>query len=604
MKFSSSLKTAVLLSVILSTAFTAASYNFMVDGIYYDINGNNATVVNSPDFPSTYSGDVVIPESVAYNDVTYPVTAIAEGAFYSSPNLTGVSIPNSVTSIGGGAFGDCNNLKTVIIPNSVTAIEPSTFFNCWSLTSINLPNSITTIGYGAFYYCTGLTSITIPASVTFIETGVFDGCTAMESIAVEEGNAVYDSRDNCNAIIETASNTLRYGCKNSTIPSTVVTIGGSAFSGCVGLTNIDIPNSVTYIGGGAFYGCINLNSIVFPTSVTAIYGNAFHFCTSLTSVNIPNTVVYIGEGAFSACSSMQSITVASDNTNYDSRNNCNAIIETASNTLIAGCNSTSIPSTVTAIGYCAFESCPGLTSLTLPDAVVSIGIMAFGGCDNLSSISFPKSISTIDNDAFSGCRSLTSVVIPQSLDTIYGAAFYNCSALKEVVWNAKKCVYQNSHSVWGGLVDPFSDCYSLTNIVIGKEVESIDDVFGTKYYSWSNYYIDTVTCLAPVPPAITAACFASKTYNQAVLSVPKGSLQAYQTAEGWKEFNKFSTFESIQVGDVNADGEVTVADMNIVIDLILGFNYSDEVRGRADVNGDKEISVADINVIIDIILNQ
>ena len=142
MKFSSSLKTAVLLSVILSTAFTAASYNFMVDGIYYDINGNNATVVNSPDFPSTYSGDVVIPESVAYNDVTYPVTAIAEGAFYSSPNLTGVSIPNSVTSIGGGAFGDCNNLKTVIIPYSVTAIEPSTFFNCWSLTSINLPNSL------------------------------------------------------------------------------------------------------------------------------------------------------------------------------------------------------------------------------------------------------------------------------------------------------------------------------------------------------------------------------------------------------------------------------------------------------------------------------
>ena len=165
----------------------------------------------------------------------------------------------------------------------------------------------------AFIYCEGLTSIVVPNSVTEIGQEAFGNCPGLTSIVVESGNPRFDSRNNCNAIIETTDNELIAGCKNTIIPNSVTKVGNFAFKGCESLTSIVIPNSVTEIGDRAFDGC-----------------------GGLTSVNIGNSVTEIGDWAFEGCTGLTSVVVGSGNPRFDSRNNCNAIIETASNTLIYG----------------------------------------------------------------------------------------------------------------------------------------------------------------------------------------------------------------------------------------------------------------------------
>ena len=193
-------------------------------------------------------------------------------------------IPNSVTSIAWYAFYNCSGLTSITIPNSVTSIGNEAFRGCSGLTSITIPNSVTSIGEKSFYHCSGLTSITIPNSVTSIGNGAFEGCSRLTSISVETGNANYDSRDNCNAIIETATNNLIVGCMNTVIPNSVTSIGNYAFYACKDLTSITIPNSVTTIGDYAFYGCTGLTSVSIGSSVTKVGGGAFFDCSKIIDV--------------------------------------------------------------------------------------------------------------------------------------------------------------------------------------------------------------------------------------------------------------------------------------------------------------------------------
>ena len=149
--------------------------------------------------------------------------------------------------------------KTVVvitIPEGINTIGRDAFKGCTSLTSIDIPNSVTSIATLSFARCTGLTFIHIPKSVTTIGEGAFEGCTGLTSIKVENDNPKFDSRNNCNAIVETATNELLAGCQETFIPKSVTSIGTEAFYGCTGLTSIDIPNSVTSIGHGAFENCI------------------------------------------------------------------------------------------------------------------------------------------------------------------------------------------------------------------------------------------------------------------------------------------------------------------------------------------------------------
>ncbi|MBR4269732.1 MAG: leucine-rich repeat domain-containing protein [Prevotella sp.] len=295
------------------------------------------------------------------------VTSIPGNMCYGMSNLKSVTLPNSVTSIGNNAFSGCSGLTSVTIPTSVTSIDYSAFEGCSGLTSITIPNSVTSIGNNAFSGCSGLTSVTIPNSVTSIGNNAFYGCSGLTSIKVANGNNIYDSRNDCNAVIETASNTIIIGCKTTIIPTSVTSIGNNAFYGCSGLTSITIPNSVTSIGNIAFY----------------------------------------------ECSGLTSIKVANGNNIYDSRNDCNAVIETTSNTIIIGCKTTIIPNSVTRIGNNAFRGCSGLTSVTIPNSVTSIGNNAFSGCSGLTSITIGNSVTSIGNNAFNGCSGLTSIILAE-----------------------------------------------------------------------------------------------------------------------------------------------------------------------------------------------
>lgn len=236
------------------------------------------------------------------------VTSIGTDAFFNCSSLSTISIPNSVTRIGSGAFNSCSNLSSITLPYGITQIEEMTFYGCSGLTSITIPNSVTHIRDYAFYRCSSLTSITIPNRVTNISNYAFFSCSGLASISVQTGNPKYDSRDNCNAIIETATNKLFVGCKNTTISNTITSIASNAFTNCSGLSSITIPNSVTSIGELAFYGCSGLTSITIPNSVTIIGRQAFFQCSSLASIEIGPSVTSVGTDVFRNCTKLKTVT--------------------------------------------------------------------------------------------------------------------------------------------------------------------------------------------------------------------------------------------------------------------------------------------------------
>ena len=298
------MKTKLFTLFVALLATTNLWAEFQYGNLYYEtLSSNTAKVVGYIGNPTSVS----IPTLIQSNGKQYTVTSIGNYAFDGCSSLTSVTIPNSVTSIGSAAFRGCSSLPSVTIPNSVTSIGSSAFSGCSSITSIvipesvtnidngvfdgcsslisvTIPNSVTSIGEYAFDDCSSLTSVTIPNSVTSIKSNPFEGCSGLKSMVVESGNRVYDSRENCNAIIKTATNTLIAGCKNTTIPNSVTSIGNYAFHDCASLTSVTIPNRVTSIGHWTFRGCSSLTSVTIPNSVTSIGSFAFYDCVSLTLV--------------------------------------------------------------------------------------------------------------------------------------------------------------------------------------------------------------------------------------------------------------------------------------------------------------------------------
>ena len=177
------------------------------------------------------------------------------------------------------------SITSIVIPDGETTIVEEAFGGCSSLTSITLPESLTTIEERAFWDCSSLTSITIPEGVTTIGAGAFSGCSSLSSIVVASGNTIYDSRGNCNCIIEKNTGRLIKGSNKSSIPEGVTTIEGGAFSGCSSLTSITLPESLTLIEGGAFKFCTSLTSVTILSDWLDNMGfDVFYGCSSLVEV--------------------------------------------------------------------------------------------------------------------------------------------------------------------------------------------------------------------------------------------------------------------------------------------------------------------------------
>ena len=411
---------------------------------------------------------------------------------------------------------------------------PATFTRTIPIYGYGNEVNITTIGRDAFRNSNYLKTIIIPNSVTHIGELVFSGCESLISIIVDDANTTYDSRDNCNAIIERETNTLIAGCQNTIIPHTVTSIGDEAFRDCSGLTGaLTIPDSVTSIGDEAFYGCDNLTSIIIPDSVKSIGSFAFASCSGLTSVSLGDSVTSIGDSAFRDCSGLTGVLTIPDS------------VTSIGDYAFCWCRSLTsiiIPDSVTSIGVHAFSNCSGLTSVTIPDSVTSIGSNAFYNCyklvqvrnlsgqtlnglpsnvgqeiltdetsaftktltnegkyqtfvvedkkylmgftaeaDRTTADDIPNDITDIYQNAFFGCSSLTSVSLGDSVTSIGDRAFENCSSLTSII------IPDSVTSIGDGA---FRDCSSLTSVSLGDSVTSIGDgAFNACDNLTSVYYI-------------------------------------------------------------------------------------------------------------------
>ena len=453
------------------------------------------------------------------------------GVFKGKTNITSfdeLQYFTGMTSISNGTFSGCSNLTSVIIPNGIKTIGDYAFFSCKSLKSLTFPTSITSIGNYAFEECRSLQTLVIPTSVTSIGVSAFGYCDGLTSIKVEEKNLIYDSRDNCNAIIQKEKNTLITGCLNTIIPTTVRSIGQCAFRGCNGLTSMSIPSNIQEIGGSAFQGCVNLESLVLPATISSIGGNAFWDCNNLVSVvservnpvvlnsmsstfsisyDYPNSLrrvltipygtksAYIAAGwtesffpggIIEAPAPVKNITFADANVkaicvkNWDTNGDGELSEEEAAAVTDLGkvfrgkTNITSFDELqyftgLTSIGYDAFYYCKNLESVTIPNNVTSIASYAFSDCSGLTILTIPNSVTSIESYAFEDCDGLKSIILGNSVLSIGHGAFHNCSDLTTVA-------IPNSVTSIG--MGAFGGCSSMFSITIPRSVTSIyGDVF-------------------------------------------------------------------------------------------------------------------------------
>ena len=557
------MKKGFLLSVfaLLFSQFLFA-HDFIVDDICYNIVSEEYKLCEVTYFKQE-SGAI---KSNFYKDVVFvPETVEFDGDKY------------FVSAIGAAAFSGNDELLSVVMPNTVKVIENS-----------------------AFSGCRKMRSITVPQSVEHIESGAFCALESLTYLSVDEDNPVYDSRNDCNAIIESSTNTLLYGCKTTEIPDGVEVIAMNAFEIVCNTAHLtlDIPASVKVIDYCAFQTCDWLVGVTLHDGLEKIGDGAFRH-TSIERITIPATVTEIEPAAFAGVNELKSIKVKRGNKVYDSRGGCNAIIESASGRLVQACARTKIPEGVKVIGRNAFKGVEK-ESIEIPSSVVELENGAFFGCGLRGKLVIPGSVKSIGEYAFTACRGIDSLVVGEGCEKIGTSAFSLCSALR----HAKLPSTLKGFGSGSEYVLVFDGCSLLEEIELPNENPSyycngdviiekstlavvagcglghcqINKGLGvhqpkkiSKGAFWGMQYltalwlpgtieeieegafydcpaIEFIYCANEIPPLlgknfglVSNSSWLLPVQERAVLIVPEGSLEAYRNAPGWKEFKHIIT---------------------------------------------------------------
>lgn len=545
-----------LLIILTLLPLMASAQTVEVDGIAYNLisKGKIAEVTSS----SLLSGDVVIPETVTYNDVTYSVATINKNAF-TNCNLNSIEIPSSITKICQEAFYNgkatsvkikdlaawCNiNFESYFKTNPLSTAS-HLFLNDEEIHDLVIPNGVNTITDHAFYYFSGLTSVKIPSSVTSIGYECFAYCLGIKTVEIgdntsQEASTVLGGR-------------IFYMCNNIesvVLGNNIVEIGRDAFDGCKAIRSIVIPNSVKTMGSHVFVGCESLESVQLSENLKSIEWASFSSCYNLKSIIIPDGVEFLGESAFGYCTNLTEV---------------------------------KLPSNLKKIDWCVFQNCTSLTSIDIPDNTHTIYRLAFQGCTNLKTVTLGKSMKNINGGAFAECPALEEIYckakIPPTCYTEYISSnaktmdpFYDSYAeyITLHVPESSLDAYKTA-STWSG----FGNIVTMDEPVVEKcATPTISFVDGKISFDCETEDVNFMYTI--IPPSTTSGEGNSANFSTTYTVKVYARKEGYEDSDiATKEINISGEASGIR-GDVNNDGIVSMPDAMFIVNKVLNGKFPDE----------------------------
>lgn len=629
------------------------------------------------------------------------VTSLGNEAFSGCSNLTSATLGNGIPSIGYGTFNGCSSLSTVEFGTGITSIGEMAFNNCAGLTDVTLGSNVQSIVKQAFHGCKNMATVTIPGSVTSIEDYAFHECYGLKTVnitSLEEWCNInfHGGRNGSSASPMEYATTLTLNGQPITdlvIPEGISSIGNYAFKNLKCLKSVLISNDVTSIGKGAFLNCNNVSSATIGSSVTSVGDEAFYGCTSLQNLTIGNSVNSIGLRTFYNCGDLRSIVVVKGNSKYDSRENCNAIIVTNTNTLILGCRNTVIPETVTTIDEGSFYGCTGLTYISIPNSVTSFDTenslwhtadKIFYGCNSLKEVEFhnrniPCGGTGVFGDYYTAITpNIEKIILGKEVETIDGGAFQSCTNMQTVisyiqepfafgnnafnfnnVYNTCKLIVPAgtrdayiakgwTESVFkGGVVEADPNSFVVADQTVNRgatvtipiELNNVtpvtafqfevnlpegitwsrctltdrkdDHIISAKKQATGNYMVTAIS-LSDESFSGTSGAIAKlelKVDGQQIAGLYRLNIKNIElTAEDGSELHPLDVSNTLAIndftlGDTNGDGNVTITDAVMVVSHVLGNDPEGFVSNAADMNDSGDITITDAVAIIKIVLD-
>ncbi len=583
--------TSLLLCLV--CAFSASAYDFVMDGIYYNINGNGTSVsVTYKDTNyNSYSGTVNIPSTVTYNGTTYTVTSIGPSAFYGSTNLIRVVIPNSVIYLMNEAFRNCTGLLNITLPESLSAVYNNVFDGCTSLRSIIClrPNPgfcTNTNNFPTSVYSSAKLIVPQGCLTAYQSSSLWSNFSSIEEMECDfvEGAVFYNDLGNNKAAVTHVTSNYTFNSNFYTgdvvIPSTVThggntytvtSISANAFYYCHYMYSVSIPATVNNIAYYAFYYCDNLTSVNIPEGVQNINYCTFGSCSNLASVIIPSSVTWIAQNAFVNCYSLASITcrattppTCSDSSSFPTTAYDDATLYVPSNAVsqyqsasvwqnfysivgkdydfvdngiyykITGANTAEVT-----YKDKTFNSYSG--NVTIPSTVThegtvytitAIGNSAFRNCTGLTGVTIPNTVTVIGYASFYQCSALTSLTIPNSVVTLEDHALRSTGLTQITIPNSVTTIGYGC----------FLDCSGLTSMTIPNSVTSLGSLCFQSCLSLQSVTLGTG--LTVIPQQCFAMC---------------ESLTSVTIPSSVKKYDYFAFYESGLTSFVIPEGVDTIA---------------------------------------------